>query len=300
MERARHLSQFWAWLPAFRVVAETTHLPTAAKTLGVTPSALSRSVRVLEDALGHNLFDRKGKRLVLNATGELFLEVVRDSMRLVHEGVLGLDDARYVGKATVFATSPWGTLLALPALEKIRTAYPGIIPELTSQLVAEVSSALRRGALDLAIVESPKEDKSLHFEALADVPQDVFCRNNHALARKKRIRAEDLADMEFVRCEHTSMYDDWPPSVTRRVSISVSDTGQCAEAIRGSDRFAVMPTWEGKRLNLHALKVPGMRDLHLFIVHRRSLPLKGRTECIAEALHQAAQDCKTHFAEASG
>ena len=37
MERVVRLDSFWSWLPAFRVVAETAHLPTAARTLGVGP-----------------------------------------------------------------------------------------------------------------------------------------------------------------------------------------------------------------------------------------------------------------------
>ena len=84
MERARSVAQLWDWLPAFRAVAETQHLPTAARAMGVSPSALSRAVGLLEDAVGHPLFERVGRRIVLNEQGARFLGAVRDAMRGVH------------------------------------------------------------------------------------------------------------------------------------------------------------------------------------------------------------------------
>ena len=62
VQRAVRVSQLWSWLPAFRTVAETEHLPTAARMLELSPSALSRSVKQLEDSLGRPLFTREGRR----------------------------------------------------------------------------------------------------------------------------------------------------------------------------------------------------------------------------------------------
>ncbi len=58
MERLRRVASFWNWLPAFRAVAETEHLPTAAEALFVSPSALSRAIRLLEKDVGQPLFRR--------------------------------------------------------------------------------------------------------------------------------------------------------------------------------------------------------------------------------------------------
>ncbi len=57
MDPTKKLRDIWAWIPVFRVVAETEHLPTAAARLHVSPSALSRTVRLVEDTLGEELFD---------------------------------------------------------------------------------------------------------------------------------------------------------------------------------------------------------------------------------------------------
>lgn len=61
-----HLRYFW-------VVAHQRHLTRAAEILHVSPSALSIQLRQLEDRLGHPLFERKNRRLVLTEAGRIAL-----------------------------------------------------------------------------------------------------------------------------------------------------------------------------------------------------------------------------------
>ena len=85
---------FWHRLPVFRTVAETEHLPTASKRLGLTAPALSRSIKLLEESVGRPLFDREGRRIVLNPAGKAFLRVVRTAMRQVDTALDELHEAQ--------------------------------------------------------------------------------------------------------------------------------------------------------------------------------------------------------------
>jgi LysR family transcriptional activator of nhaA len=62
-----HLRYFWA-------VAHRRHLTKAAEALHISPSALSIQLRQLEDRLGHDLFERKNRRLELTEAGRIVLE----------------------------------------------------------------------------------------------------------------------------------------------------------------------------------------------------------------------------------
>ncbi|NDE54534.1 MAG: LysR family transcriptional regulator [Actinobacteria bacterium] len=62
-----HLRYFWA-------VAHRRHLTKAAEALHISPSALSIQLRQLEDRLGHDLFERKNRRLELTEAGRIALE----------------------------------------------------------------------------------------------------------------------------------------------------------------------------------------------------------------------------------
>ncbi|MGO3933671.1 LysR family transcriptional regulator [Rhodopseudomonas pseudopalustris] len=58
----------------FQAIARTGNLTRAAETLNISPSALSVQLRQLEAQLGHDLFERCGKRLVLTEAGRIALD----------------------------------------------------------------------------------------------------------------------------------------------------------------------------------------------------------------------------------
>jgi LysR family glycine cleavage system transcriptional activator len=74
-------------LPAFRAVAEKQNLRAAADVLHLTHSAVSQQIRRLEERLGFELFERRGRRIVLNAAGEALLRSVRSALAQLDDGV---------------------------------------------------------------------------------------------------------------------------------------------------------------------------------------------------------------------
>ena len=63
----KHLYYFWS-------VAREGHLTRASEHLNISQSALSSQIRKLEDQLGHDLFERTGRRLLLTEAGRLALD----------------------------------------------------------------------------------------------------------------------------------------------------------------------------------------------------------------------------------
>jgi LysR family transcriptional activator of nhaA len=63
----KHLKYFWT-------VAHEGSLVRASEVLHITAPALSVQIQKLEDQLGHNLFERKGRQLVLNEAGRVALD----------------------------------------------------------------------------------------------------------------------------------------------------------------------------------------------------------------------------------
>ena len=74
-------------LPAFRAVAELQNLRAAAEVLHLTHSAVSQQIRGLETQLGFQLFDRRGRRVVLNPGGEALLRSVQAALATLDDGV---------------------------------------------------------------------------------------------------------------------------------------------------------------------------------------------------------------------
>ena len=74
-------------LPAFRTVAELQNLRAAAEVLHLTHSAVSQQIRGLEAQLGIQLFERRGRRILLNPAGEALLRSTRAALAQLDDGV---------------------------------------------------------------------------------------------------------------------------------------------------------------------------------------------------------------------
>ncbi|MDJ0780048.1 MAG: LysR substrate-binding domain-containing protein [Gammaproteobacteria bacterium] len=113
-------------LNTFAEAAEHLSFQQAARSLFVTPSAVSHQIRNLENILGYKLFERLDKSVRLTARGErLFLDI-RAPMRQLHEAsskaVRGREDnGLALSVAPAFATG-W----LLPRLRSFYAAHPDI------------------------------------------------------------------------------------------------------------------------------------------------------------------------------
>src|SRR5882762_8410820 len=74
-------------LPAFRIVAKLANLRAAAEELHLTHSAVSQQIRGLEEQLGFELFERRGRRVVLNPAGAALLRSVQSALSQLDDGV---------------------------------------------------------------------------------------------------------------------------------------------------------------------------------------------------------------------
>src|SRR5579862_2005721 len=75
------------FLPTFVAVAQLETLRAAADSLHLTHSAVSQQVGELESRLGFPLFDRRGRRVHLNAAGQALLRHVEPALAQVDDGV---------------------------------------------------------------------------------------------------------------------------------------------------------------------------------------------------------------------
>ncbi len=138
---AEAITRVWNWLPAFRAVAETEHLPTAARRLYVTPSALSRTIGLLEGELERPLFRRVGRRIRLNEAGQRLLTRVRDAMRLAHHGVQEAREETLAGPLRIYASGILTPIHVEPSIERMRADHPRLVAYLRSSLAPNVANA---------------------------------------------------------------------------------------------------------------------------------------------------------------
>jgi DNA-binding transcriptional LysR family regulator len=119
-------------IAAFARVAHHASFTRAAEELGVSPSALSQTVRMLEQRLGVRLLDRTTRRVGVTELGQQFLLGARPGLDAVAQAVEGIDEARDkpAGLLRLNASRVSAELLLYPHFGDFARAYPDITLEL--------------------------------------------------------------------------------------------------------------------------------------------------------------------------
>jgi DNA-binding transcriptional LysR family regulator len=264
-ERSDRVRGVWSWLPAFRAVAETEHLPTAAGRHHVTPAALSRSLRLLEDALERPLFHRVGRGLKITSAGERLAGAVRDAMRLVDDALDDLSAGRLAGPLHVSAPAAL-TDVVLDVTGALRDEHPDLVVHLTGAH-ADPAAALWRGDLDLVLSWTPVDDDRLARRRAAEVETAVY-------------GVDDAPDRAFAALGPSrTLPDPWPPGRPRRVAL-VCDSLPGARAACDRGLLAVLPRTMGAGLTERAPAPP----LILHSTARPTLQGGGKAELFLAAL----------------
>jgi DNA-binding transcriptional LysR family regulator len=153
-------------LDFFDVVARAPSLASAARTLGVTPSAVTQRLQQLEERLGVRLLDRSSRRLHLTAEGELLAQRGLEVLAGLESIGEALVERRHtvIGHLRVAAPFGFGRRYIAPAMAALRSRHPEV--KLTLSLF-EDPAILRADAWDVLIHVDPLVDSALTMHWLA-------------------------------------------------------------------------------------------------------------------------------------
>ena len=292
---SQRVANLWSWLPAFRAVAETEHLPTASLRLHVSASALSRTIRLLEEDVGEPLFDRVGKQLRLNRAGARLLESTREAMRGIDEGLNAIRGALYEGPVRVSSVGLLTTTFVVPALGDLRTTHPGLVPHLSNDGAEDAFQKLLSGHVDVAFHEEPAVPGELLMVRLGEIASALYCGQGHSLYRERGVTLDDVLQHPFA-CPPQQLgspsADGWPPEQERRVGMVLSHVHLAVEVALSGQLLVVLPEVVaaphiGK--GLHRLPSPALRGTELFAARRRPLSTADRAGAVLDAVRHRVQ-----------
>jgi LysR family cyn operon transcriptional activator len=189
----RHLRYFVA-------LAECLNFTRAAERAHVAQSTLSHQVRQLENELGHDLFDRLGKRVVLTEAGESFLGYASKALREVDQGLSELmrTPDELSGEVRIGATHTFNVGFVPECLAAFMEKYPTVkvtVEELSADWIRQ---KLIEGMLDVGIAYEPADRSQLWFEPLYTEEMVLVVSSQHPLAQRKRVRMVELHRQRMV------------------------------------------------------------------------------------------------------
>ena len=187
-------------LRAFDEVARQGAFAPAARELCLTQSALSESIKQLEDALGLRLFDRTTRTVGLTAAGQAFLLDVRHAFDTLEQGFQNLGDLAALrrGKVRIAAAPSVLAVLLLPVLPALRAQHPGIEVDLIEDSAEGIAQRVQAGSVDFGVGAAHPAGGDLLTQPLVSDGMGLVARADEPLLLAPQLMAADLAHLPFV------------------------------------------------------------------------------------------------------
>ncbi|WP_082629047.1 LysR family transcriptional regulator [Pseudomonas sp. TTU2014-080ASC] len=259
----------------------------AADTLHVTPPALTRSLAILEEELGVQLFDRSKTGMhptpfcdqILARCVKLLLDVddlLREASlyRKVDTGRLNLGVGRGIREISL-----------RPVLPEFISLYPKIQIHITEGSPEELVKGLRNRQFDLLLASfnGVNDSEGLRVQELKSVPSPIFVRSGHPLQDKKGVSLLELYEYPMLSASQLapnhpiSQYLAKPTGLPPEVHLLSSDYELLKQTLLRTNAWLPAPvsqlSAELRSGELVILDVPGWA----FTAQISTIELSGRT-----------------------
>lgn len=238
-------------LTLLREVQRQGSLTAAARSLGLTQSALSHTVRRLEQQLGTAVWQRKGRGLKLTPAGDYLLAL---SQRLLPQ----LEHAEHVLRQ--FARGERGTLRIgmechpcyrwlLTVVEPFLRAFPDVDLDVKQKFQFGGIGALFGHEIDMLVTPDPLRRKGLHFEPVFDYEQVLVVGAAHPFAGRSyvvpaELEAETLITYP-VEIERLDVYSQFllPAGSVPKRHTTIETTDIMLQMVASGRGVAALPRW---------------------------------------------------------
>ncbi len=235
----------------FVTLAETEHYSRAAEILSITQPSLSHAIARLEEELGAELFEKRGRNVVLTKYGKVFLEHARESLQSLEVGIK--KTKALTGKNSGVIDLAYIYTLGLEFVPRLVRQFMEEHPQLNVQFrftvgnTIEIIRGLKEEKYDVAFCSRKEEEKQMIFEPVAEEKLVVVVAKNHPLAQKDRISLKETADFPQIFFNRSSglrptivkMFD--MAGIAPKIAYEIEEDSAMAGLVAGNFGIAVMP-----------------------------------------------------------
>ncbi|WP_193014773.1 DNA-binding transcriptional regulator YafC [Proteus sp. FME41] len=204
----------------FIEVVEHKSFTKAADKLNLANSAVSRTVKKLEDKLGVNLLNRTTRQISLTAEGELYfqrMKVILQEMQAIENELHGAQNSPK-GLLRIDAATPVVLHLLIPFISIFRQQYPNIILSLVS---SETFVNLIERKVDVAIRVGQLTDSSLRARPLFNSYRKIVASPAYIKRYGKPHSVEDLSHHTCLTFTEPATLNTWPLEVEKGTLLNV-------------------------------------------------------------------------------
>jgi len=187
-------------IQAFQVLAKTGSFTETAKALHLSQSAISHSMKALEQNIGCRLFDRVGKKALLNQAGEQFLIHVE---RILQEMNQARSELRHLGqwgqgRLRVSATPTACQYLLPSVLREFKESFPKCAILIEPGDTPQALDLLRQNRVDLALALEPPAEERITFRSLFYDELKFLVSPLHPWAKAGKVLPEEISSQNYI------------------------------------------------------------------------------------------------------
>ena len=186
-------------LEVFLAVAREKRFSRAAEKLFRTQSAVSQTIRKLEDELGEALFDRSSREGILTDAGRVLYEYAEKLLNLRSEAAESLAELREVQKGKlVIAANEFTALYLLPVLAEFRRLHPMIKITVQRALGSHIPDDVLRHNAELGVLSYEPREPNLHSVIVYLDELVLVVPPKHPLTSGSQVSIRQLGTESFV------------------------------------------------------------------------------------------------------
>jgi LysR family glycine cleavage system transcriptional activator len=250
----------------------------AADELGVTPTAISHQIRLLEEICGQPLFRRRPRPIALTAAGERLFPVIRNGFDAFAGAIASASPRGSQKRLRVTSPNAFASRWLVPRLPKWRETHPNIPLEIIG---TDAVLDLRAGEADIAIRYARRMPLDLNG---TEIFRDTFfpvCSPELLAREAHRIeRAADLLRYPLIHFDWTSGDRDaptWPRwlATARSIDPAIPDTNKPWDLSFREELHAIDAVEAGQGIAMFSDIVVGRELKAGVLVKAHNLPLPG-------------------------
>ena len=178
----------------FVAVAEVGSFGGAARRCNVAQPSISQQIMKLEEELGHKLFDRLGRSVVLTDAGEALLPRARRVLVEIRDATDHLTEELDAGRGSlsVGAIPTIAPFLLPGAIQRFTRSFPEATLSVREEMTPSLVDALIAAEIDLALVSRPIDHPAIKRDVLFEEKLLIVVGRDSPFAQRKTVSMRDL------------------------------------------------------------------------------------------------------------
>ncbi|WP_308556452.1 LysR family transcriptional regulator [uncultured Lactobacillus sp.] len=178
-------------LKYFVSVARLGSITQAAQAAYISESAVSKTIKQLENELGVKLFDRQGRTIKLNEQGQIFYSYVFDSLRLLNQGISNVQNHQKAKEENIKVLFTVGS----PLISTIALKMQKLMPNVSLNIYQRTTFAKDLERFDFVVSSNRIKD----FINIPLLNEEILVGwKNDFLNTPKLVEMKDLENYDFI------------------------------------------------------------------------------------------------------